>query len=182
MVTGVDHVVYHPIYVSATTKYIPVRRVFHVSGNESDRSQRDGRHQLKENEVTALRHEAPIERLSPVSPRDAVMLVVLDVRLGPGGRVLVRREQSNFAELKMFKRGFMLTIRGESTTYIKSHHCSCSPVYLSAFELFLSRTNGFQYVGTGTACSESKAWLAPFDTSSRPAREKLPRLENKTIF
>ena len=63
----------------------------------------DGRSKLKEDEVSALRDKAPIEGLAPISSADAVVLVMLDVRVSLGGRVLVRSEQGHLAELLIFQ-------------------------------------------------------------------------------
>lgn len=74
--------------------------MFHISGNKFDGFQFHRWRQLKENEVAILRHQTPEEGLAPVGFGDAVLLIVLDVRLGLGWWVLVGREQSHFAELK----------------------------------------------------------------------------------
>ena len=50
-----------------------------------------------------MRDKAPIEGLAPISSADAVVLVMLDVRISLGGRVLVRSEQGHLAELLIFQ-------------------------------------------------------------------------------
>ena len=66
--------------------------MLHISGSKLDRLQLDWRRELKENVVAILRNQAPEEGLAPVGFGDAVLLVVLDVRLCLGGWVLVGSE------------------------------------------------------------------------------------------